>query len=542
MLRISVVALLGALVAAAVVVQPGSGTTAQQDGIFRISFSPAAGLDHIDPALSFTTPGWTLLDATCARLMTYPDKPPPAGYRMQREVAASVRVSDDFEQYTFVLRRSFRFSDGSRVRASAFAHAINRLLVPSARSPGATHARDIVGAAAVLAGRRSTATGVVARGYTLTVRFTRPAPDFLARTTMPFFCAVPPGLPSTPEGVGAFSGAGPYFVQEYRPGERVLLRRNPHYGGTRRVYVDGFDVDLRGGSPQDMIRRIDRDEADWGHSLGAVYMDPALGLVGKYGINRSELFVRPGLTLRLLAFNMARPLFRDNARLRRAINFALDRTALQATAGGPVASRLTDQYLPPGVPGFRDADVYPLAGANLARARALARGNVRSGKAVFYTADAPLPVQTAQLVKQQLAAIGLDVEVKPIPLHTASAAYLERLAARGERWDIALILWTPNIPDPHAYINLLLEAQFASGATVTGFRSRVFRSAMQRAARAPQQRERSRAYAALDVALARDAAPLAALNVVNEVTLVSGRVGCMVLRPVLVVTVACLDE
>jgi peptide/nickel transport system substrate-binding protein len=530
------------VVAATSLVQSGSSARAQTGGIFRVSLSPAAGLDHIDPALSFTTPGWALLDAACARLMTYPDRPPPAGYRLQPEVAASIRASDDFKTYTFTLRRSFRFNDGARVQASAFAHAINRLLAPAARSPGVIHVRDIVGADDVLAGRRTAAAGVVARGYTLTVRFIRPAPDFPVRTAMPFFCAVPPGLPSTAEGVGAFNSAGPYYVQEYRPGERVLLRRNRFYGGTRKVHVDGFDVDLRGGSPQDMIRRIDRDEADWGHALGALYMDSALGLVPKYGIDQSELFVRPGLTLRMLAFNSARSLFRNNPRLRRAINFALDRTALQATAGGPVASRLTDQYLPPGVPGFRDADIYPLAGPDLARARALARGNVRGGKAVFYAADAPLPLQTAQLVKQQLAAIGLDLEVRPIPLHTASAAYLEKLAARGEQWDIALILWAPNIPDPHAYINLLLEAQFREGATVTGFRSRPFRSAMQRAALTPGERERNRAYAALDAALARDAAPLAALNVANEVTLVSSRVDCIVLKPLLVLAVACLEE
>lgn len=537
-----VISIAAVLVSAAAVAQAGSAARGQDGGIFRISFSPASGLDHIDPALSFTTPGWALLDTTCARLMSYPDRPPPAGFRLQPEVAAGVRVSEDFKTYTFTLRRNFRFSNGSPVRASAFAHAINRVLAPVARSPGVIHVRDIVGADDVLAGRRRTAAGVVARGYTLTVRFVGPAPDFLARTAMPFFCAVPPGLPSTAEGVGAFSGAGPYFVQEYRPGERVLLRRNPYYGGARRVHVDGFDVDLRGGSPQDMIRRVDRDEADWGHALGSLYMDPALGLVQKYGINRSELFVRPGLTLRMLAFNAARPLFRNNPKLRRAINFALDRTGLQVTAGGPIASRLTDQYLPPGVAGFVDADIYPLAGPDLARARALARGNLRSGTAVFYAADAPLPLQAAQLVKQQLAAVGLDVEIKAIPLHTASAAYLEKLAARGEQWDIALILWSPSIPDPHAYINLLLEAQFRQSATVTGFRSRVFRGAMRRAALTPRARERNRAYAALDEALARDAAPLAALNVANEVTLVSSRVGCIVLKPLLVLAVACLDE
>ena len=53
--------------------------------------------------------------------------------------------------------------------------------------------------------------------------------------------------------------------------------------------------------------------------------------------------------------------------------------------------------------------------------------------------------------------IGLEVELKGIPLHIASAAYLEKLAARGEPWDIALLLWTPNIPDPYAYLNQLLD-------------------------------------------------------------------------------------
>ena len=89
---------------------------------------------------------------------------------------------------------------------------------------------------------------------------------------------------------------------------------------------------------------------------------------------------------------------------------------------------------------------------------------------------------------------------------------------------------------------MLLEAEFGNGTTLTRFRSRLHRAAMERAARTSQARQRSRAYAALDAALAKEAAPLAALNTVNEVTLVSSRVGCVVLRPVLVLTVACLGE
>jgi ABC-type oligopeptide transport system substrate-binding subunit len=419
---------------------------------------------------------------------------------------------------------------------------MNRALQPFVNAAGAIHMRDIVGATDVLSGRRRTASGIVARSNTLVVRFVRPAPDFLSRTAMPFFCAVPPNLRSSGEGVGAFPSAGPYYVQEYRPGERVVIRRNPYYGGTRKVHLEGFDVDLRGGTPQDMIRRIDRDEADWGHSIAAVFMDTSLGLVSKYGVNKAELWVKPGLTLRMLAFNSSRPLLRNNPRLRRAINFALDRKALLVTGGGGIGGRVTDQYLPYGIPGFSDSDIYPLEGADLPRAKSLAEGSLRTGKAVMYTTDVLPAVTTAQLVKQQLALIGLEVEVKRIPLHIASAAYLEKLAARGEEWDIALVLWTPNIPDPHAYLNQLLETQLLDGETLTHFRSSTVSRELRQAARTLQTQDRGRAYARLDALLAREHAPLAALNVINEVTLVSDRVGCLVLRPVLDLAVACLKE
>ena len=85
--------------------------------------------------------------------------------------------------------------DGKPVQADAFARAISRMLIPGMKSPGAEYAKDIVGAEAVTAGTRTVSSGVTAKGTRLVIRFTRPIPDFPLRTTMPFFCAVPPGLP-----------------------------------------------------------------------------------------------------------------------------------------------------------------------------------------------------------------------------------------------------------------------------------------------------------------------------------------------------------
>ncbi len=56
--------------------------------------------------------------------------------------------------------------------------------------------------------------------------------------------------------------------------------------------------------------------------------------------------------------------------MRKAVNYAVDRTAYGDQAG-PYAGTPLDQYLPPGMPGYEDIDVYP-AHPDLERARDLA--------------------------------------------------------------------------------------------------------------------------------------------------------------------------
>ena len=518
----------------------GSQSDARKGGIFRISYAIGSGIDSLDPALAYTAPAWALLDTTCLRLMSYPDKPAPQSFRLVPEAATGPpRVSRDGKTYTFAVRAGLRFSDGKPVRASAFARAVNRTLAPKMSSPWSGQLRDIVGAADVAAGRAQAASGVVARGNTLTLRFVRPPAAVAARTAMPYMCAVPPSLPIDPEGRAEIPAAGPYRVAEYRPDERIVLRRNRFYGGSRPHFVEGFDVDLRAASPRDAIQTVDRNEADWVHQVAPPFWDPSLGpLWRKHGVNHERFFSQPGFTVRLLVFNASRPLFRDNPELRRAVNFALDRFVL---SGATTAVR-TDQYLPHAIPGFRDDDVYPLSEPDLARAKELARGNTRGGRAVMYTTDFPPPIATAMAVREQLAQIGLDVEVKAVPEHIASAAYVGQLARPGEPWDIALVLWAPPIPDPYAYLNALLDTDFIGGTNLGGFSSAALDGNLRQAARLPQARARERAYGEIDTRLARVDAPFAAIDVLNEVTFVSSRVDrrCIVLRPALDLTTVCL--
>ena len=316
-----------------------------------------------------------------------------------------------------------------------------------------------------------------------------------------------------------------------------MIRRNPYYGGSRPHHVDGYDVDLRAASPQDVLRRVERGEADWGYTLSGIYFDPALGLVEKYGVNRSQLFVRPGLTLRMLAFNLSRPLFRDNPGLRKAVNFALDRRALVA-AGRPAREPSTDQYLPSIMPGFRNADVYPLEHPDLKRARVLAEGNLR-GARPSSTSTQPIPMA---LGAARPAATRRDRTRRRgdgIPIHSASAAYFAKLATRA----------SPGTSHSGCGARATSTRTRTSTCSSTGGSSERPTSPasprhVQRAD-APSgpppagKRAEQRVRGARRATGARRR-PLAAVDFLNEPTLVSKRVGCVVLRPMLDLTAVCL--
>ena len=495
-------------------------------GTFKVSLA-ADLVPNVDPALGGS---YILLDATCAHLMNFPDAPPPAALRLVPEVATAYpRVSRDGTTYTFTLHSGFRFSDGTPVQPSAFKHAIERVLAPGVDSYGAQYVADIVGAAAFHKGNAGTVAGVVATGNRLTVRFTRPVPDFPAMTTMPYFCAVPPTLPSDPEGVDTFPGSGPYTITEFIRESHVVLERNTYYRGARPHHVDRFVVDLQKLTPQGTLRRIERGAADWGVvTPPAVYYDPALGLARKYGVNRSQFFVTPGATLRGYQLNVARPLFHDNLALRQAVNFAVDRPAIVRQGGlaSSLLGRPTDQYIPPSMPGFRDAHIYPLRGPDLQRARALARGHTRGGKAVLGTPNYAAPVATAQVLKQNLAKIGLDVEVKILP----PGAYFAQASIPGTPFDITLSVWIGDYIDPSQYVSALFDGRFIGSNNFAHLDSPKYNALMRSAARL-QGVERYRAYGLIDVQLARDVAPMIAVDIDNDATLVSKRVGCIIIRP-----------
>jgi len=59
-----------------------------------------------------------------------------------------------------------------------------------------------------------------------------------------------------------------------------------------------------------------------------------------------------------------------------------------------------------------DAHLYPLRGPDLARARALARGHLRTGRAVMYASDTPRWHLIAEILSFDLEQIGIHLDVR----------------------------------------------------------------------------------------------------------------------------------
>jgi DNA-binding SARP family transcriptional activator/ABC-type transport system substrate-binding protein len=384
-----------------------------------------------EPALSTDRGAYEIEFATCAKLLNYPDEPPPGGLQLQPEVATAMpALSRDRRTYTFRIRPGYRFSPPSNqpVTAETFRYSIERALSPKlaegpvvSKPPGPHVIGDIEGERAFLDGKAPHISGLRASGDTLSITLTRPSPDFLERLALPFFCPVPTGTPfvagaphrAVPGGDGSIASAGPYYVAYYGGDGYVILNRNPNYHGPRPHALDAVVIreDAAASAALDGVQNHGWDGIT---SLADPELDPGGPLARQWGTesvaaaeNDQRYFLTPGLGTRFIVFNSSHGIFADD-RVRRAASLALDRQGL-AAAWGEVS---TDQLLPPALPGYRTRTLYPLS-ASVAKARAL-MGD-RTGTAVMaIPRGCDRCTEAASLVRADLGTIGIEVRVKEL--------------------------------------------------------------------------------------------------------------------------------
>jgi ABC-type transport system substrate-binding protein len=496
---------------------------AKRGGTLRINLSET-DFEFLDPALSYDAPGWQVLYSTNMTLLNYPDKPGAAGARLTPEAAASFpTVSKDGKTYTFTVRSGIKFSDGSPLTAASFKRAIERAADPNQGSPAIAFLHHVVGADARNENKAKSVSGVTANGQKLTVKLTQADPTFLAEIAMPFFAGVKPNMAIDAHGINVYPSAGPYRIVSRDVGRQVVLERNKFYKGSRPSNADRIVISVLTDMAQSFLQ-VKAGQADY--DMAGLPPTAHQELFNSYGVNKSRYFVNPGPNITYLALNTSRPAF-SNVNVRKAVNYAIDRPA-SLRVGGLLAGRRTDQILPPSIRGFQDAKLYPIKGADPAKAKQLA-GNSNAEVTILHTTSLT-SVARAQVLQFNLRQMGLQTKLKPQPFAVA----IKTAGTKGSDFDAFLIAWFADYPDPYDFINVLMDGdniQDANNSNYSYLNNKAYNSRMHAAAKLSGN-ARYEAYGKLDVDLMRNLAPWAPLHNGNTREFISSRITNYIYHPV----------
>lgn len=396
----------------------------------------------LDPAQATDTTSSAVIRQMFDGLVELDEKMQPVPAIAERWV-----ISADQRVYTFTLRHGVRFHNGREVKAADVKYSLER----AARGKKPWVVEKIVGAPEVIKGQAKEIRGVrVAGDSTVELTLERPFPPFLMLMAYDAAYLVPreeaerlgPEFGSKPVGTGAFR-----FVSWRHDDQVVLEAFRDHFRGA--PYLDRIVYRI---IPDDNTRYQEYRAGNLEHvdiptgQFRAVQADPVLS---------KELHVWPILGTYALRFTLTQAPFKDNKKLRQALNYAIDKEAIARVLleGSVLPAR---GVLPPGMPGYNPE----LAGYPHDRAKArqlLAEAGYPDGKGLppitlHYNTSA-LHKRIVELVQAQLRELGITVQVANLDW----AAYIKLVDDGGTQWH--RMGWIADYPDPENFLTVLFHTR-----------------------------------------------------------------------------------
>jgi YVTN family beta-propeller protein len=425
-----------------------------------------------EPSLDPTLDGaWNLLAVTNDGLVDFKRVGGADGGTLVPNLALRLPTATDGERsYAFELRKGVRYSNGEPLRASDVRRAIERgFRIDESYS---WLYQGIVGADACVdeLDPCDLSRGIVADDDmgTLTFHLTEPDPEFLYKLALPPAYPVPAGTPNRVLGAEAIPATGPYVVDEYVPGERISLVRNPSYrewapSAQPDGYSDAIEVEL-GVDTDPGLTAVVQGQADLVLDLDVVRTNRLTELTTTFA---GQTHVYPQAATWFLSLNTAVAPF-DRPGVRRALNYALDRSTIVGLFGGPEYARATCQILPPSFPGYKPYCPYTrLPGASgawsapdLDRALALVRASGTAGMQVTVWSTPELgsfAVPVAREVVETLNRLGYRASLRTI---RDGEAYFDAIRDSRTQAQVALSAWVQAYPAAGEFI----ASQLSCGA------------------------------------------------------------------------------
>ena len=432
-----------------------SGTTTSSTGKtfpnFRIAYD--TGIDFLDPSLSYTVQGWSIMWNVYLPLLGYKHVNGPDGATLVPYLAQSLpKVSSDGKTYTFTLRKGLKYSNGTPVKASDFPATIERDY--AVNSPGVGFFGNIVWTDQIAKTGKGTISGIVANDKTgtITIHLKQPEGDFEYVIATEFAALVPKGSPNKDQSTTPLPSTGPYMIQSYTPNKSVIIVRNPNFDASM------FGGNVPAGNPDKMTISILGDpgvaltgtlKGQYDYDFYQPPNDRLAELQSKYS-NQIKIYT-PANTFYFFMNTREAPF--NNVKVRQAVNYGINREALVRIYAGLATP--TENILPPTYPQYKKHSLYPY---NVAKAKQLIKAAGATGANVtIWTSDnesrrAPEAAQYLQTVLNQ---IGLKAHLKEIH----AAVYWTTVGNQATHAQIGFADWFQDYPHPLDWFDVLLNGE-----------------------------------------------------------------------------------
>lgn len=356
-------------------------------------------------------------------------------------LATEWEISEDGLTWTFQLRQDVTFHDGTPLDAAAVKFSFDRILDPATKS---------ITAAGLLGPMESTA---APDAYTFSFTLSEPFSPLLDNLTGATLSIV---SPTAVESMGDEFGrkpvlSGPWMVDEWRTGDRIILKVNPDYRWAPPFLHQDGPAYIETLTFQSIIEEASRIAAFEAGEIHQVTLPPTdVERISSGGESWVIEYLRKGVVF--VEFNVTKAPF-DDVLVRRAFNHAINKQdVLDAAIEG--LGQVAYGFLSPTIPGYwPEMETYApafdpaQATALLTEAGWVANGDGRlekDGQAFEFTL-LNLPTDAwnrgAQVIQSQLDDIGISMEIQQMEF----ATLLEE--AKAKNHDAEMMGYTYSDPD-----------------------------------------------------------------------------------------------
>src|ERR687898_323701 len=440
-----------------------------------LRFANLGDWDTLDPGETYYQYSWNFARLYGRSLMMFKAAPGKEGNQLVPDLAEGPgQASADAKTWTYKLRQGVKFEDGTEVTSADVKYAVLRSTDKETFPNGPAYWDAVLDLPEGYKGpyktpNMNTDSAIETPDkYTIVFHTKQPfaAFDYLAQqpNTMP----VPKDKDTGAKYRNSIVSSGPYKFEDLQPGKSFNLVRNdqwdPATDPNRKALPDRIEVTLN-VNPDDIDNRVisgdlDVDVVATGvqpATLSRVLQDPALKENADNPLSARLWYTSINPTVAPL----------DNIECRKAIMYAMDRTAYQTAYGGQFAGGdLATTILPPLIPGYQSYDLYPNGPDHKGDLEAAKKSLEACGQpdgfetSIAYRAERPKEKATAEAFQQALSRVGIELTLKPYPQGDYFAQYagLPPYVVKN-KLGLALNGWQADWPDGFGFLSQIVDSR-----------------------------------------------------------------------------------